>query len=340
VSDVLLVADLNAIETRTGAWLAGCDTLLNVFKPRPGKPNGNCPYLDFACKAYGLNYDILEAQYKSKEKTPEALNAKREAKKKRQFAKPPVLGAIYEMGGGGWGKGKASYIDPATGEKIFDKIRTGLWGYAWGMGVKMEQEEAHSLVRIFRDTYREIPEFWKILENAVLDVMNPKATCTVRRVGPNGCIVIDKLNIEGLGSTMRIQLPSGRRLHYFDAQIKNTKMPWMDRDGNDVYRPALHYAHQNQTTGRWEHTTTHGGKIFENCTQGTARDVLACKLLEFEANDMPVVLHVHDEAGCLVPDDPFSPDVNRMVEIMSQPVGWAPGLLLGADGFEGQFYHK
>ncbi len=42
------VCDLNAIETRVGAWLAGCESLLNVFQPRSGKPNGNCPYLDFA----------------------------------------------------------------------------------------------------------------------------------------------------------------------------------------------------------------------------------------------------------------------------------------------------
>jgi hypothetical protein len=25
---------------------------------------------------------------------------------------------------------------------------------------------------------------------------------------------------------------------------------------------------------------------------------------------------------------------------MSAPIDWAPGLLLGADGFEGSFYHK
>ena len=67
---------------------------------------------------------------------------------------------------------------------------------------------------------------------------------------------------------------------------------------------------------------------------------LTGKVEDLEEHDMPVVLHVHDEGATLVPDDPFSPGLAEMVDIMSTPVDWAPGLLLGADGFEGQFYHK
>lgn len=325
------VCDLNAIETRVGAWLAGCDSLLNVFQPRPGKPNGNCPYLDFACKVFYLNYETLEAKYNAKDK---------DAKYKRKFAKPGVLGAIYRMGGGGWGQGKSSYRDPETGKKIYDRIRTGLWGYAWGMGVELEQDQANAIVRIFRDSYPEIPQFWQILENAVLEVMDPEHPNTVRRVGPNGCVVIDRLNVENRNPIMRMRLPSGRYLHYLDAFVRKTEMPWTDRDGHKVYRPALWYAQENQTTGVWGLTSTHGGKEFENLVQGIARDVLAIKLLLFEENDMPVVGHVHDEGITMVPYDPFSPTLEDMIRIMSQPVDWAPGLLLGADGFEGSFYHK
>src|SRR5208283_2005288 len=329
------VCDLNAIETRVGAWLAGCDSLLGVFQPRPGKPNGNDPYLDFACKIYNMNYDVLENQYKSKDKAIKA-----EAKKKRQFAKPGVLGCIYRLGGGGWGPGKSSYIDPETGKKVYDRVRTGLFGYAWGMGVELDQEQANMIVRVFREAYREIPAFWEILEKAVMEVMDPEHPNTVRRVGPGGCVVIDRLNVEGRNPIMRMQLPSGRYLHYLDAFVRDTEMPWKDREGNSVYRPALWYAHENQTTGVWGLTSTHGGKLFENLVQGIARDILAVKLLMFDENDMPVCGHVHDEGICLVPDDPFSSKVEDMVAMMSQPVGWAPGLLLGADGFQSRFYHK
>jgi DNA polymerase bacteriophage-type len=332
------VADLNAIESRVGAWLASCNSLLDVFRPKPGKPNGNCPYLDFAAKLYGFIYDIIEAQYKYKGKDSSALAIKKEIKAKRQVSKAGFLGSIYRQGGGDWGDGKASYTDPETGKKIYDRVRTGLWGFAYNMGVELSQEQAHTIVRAFREAYREIPQFWFALEDAVTDVL--KGVNTVRRVGPNGCVVIDKLNVEGHGAIMRMRLPSGRCLHYVDAQLKPQKMKWADREGNEVWRDNLVYAHQNQTTGRWEHTTSHGGKLFENLVQGIARDVLACKLLDFEEADMPVVGHVHDEGLSLIPDDPFSPGVERMVEIMSQPIEWAPGLLLGADGFEDAYYRK
>jgi DNA polymerase len=342
------VCDLNAIETRVGAWLAECPALLDVFTPLPGLPNGKDPYIDFACKIYGKVYDKLYADLKSKDKVIKAA-----AKLMRQMAKPGVLGAIYRLGPGGWGRGKSSYIDPATGEKVWDRVRTGLWGYAWNMGIEMTQEQSEMVVRMFREAYPEIcgtgkggtPKgIWYRLEEAIADVMDPEHPCTMRYIGPGGCVLIDKLNLKDRHPLMRMRLPSGRRLHYLDAHLRNTKMPWQqaDADGNfqDVYRPALWYANADQVTGQWSTTTTHGGKEFENLVQGIARDVLAVKLLEFEENDMPVVGHFHDEGLCLVPDDPFSPGVDKMVEIMSKPIPWAPGLLLGADGFEGGFYHK
>src|ERR1700676_1039075 len=109
----------------------------------------------------------------------------------------------------------------------------------------------------------------------------------------------------------------------------------------DIYRDALVYAGTNQKTKQWEvNITTHGGKLFENLVQGIARDILAAKLLKFEDAGMPVVGHVHDEGITLVVDDCLSPTVHDMVEIMSVEESWAPGLLLGADGFEGEYYHK
>jgi DNA polymerase len=317
--------------------------------------NGRDPYLDFACKMYGLSYDNLYADYKGKN----GKTAKLAAKRMRQIAKPGVLGAIYRLSGGGWGRSKKGYKDHGLdcdaeefGKKhcqcptIYDKIKTGLWDYADKMGVEMEMSQAHTVVRMFREAYHEIPAFWKAIENAVIDVMHPDHPETVRYIGPNNCVKIDRINIEGRNPIMRMQLPSGRYLHYIDARLENCKMPWKQKNDEtgeeeDVYRPALVYSGVNQETKQWESwTQTHGGKLFENLVQAIARDILACKLLEIEANDMSIVMHVHDEGVALVADDPFSPGVEEMIDIMSTPVEWAPGLLLGADGFEDKFYHK
>lgn len=320
----LNVCDLNAIETRVGAWLAQCDSLLRVFEPRPGKPNGNDPYLEFAVKLTGIPYEKLEADIKSEDVAIKAL-----AKEYRQQAKPGLLAAIYRQGGGQWGK-----------DKHGDKIKTGLWGYAANMGIDLTQQQAHNIVRMFREAYPEFPACWKALEIAVSDVM--KGTNTTRYIGPNNCIKIDKINIEGRYPIMRMQLPSGRYLHYFDARLEICEMPWDDKEtGEKAKRESLVYASVDQDTKQWDvWTQTHGGHTFQNAVQGIARDALACKLLEFEENDMPVILHVHDEGVCLVPDDPFSPTVEDQIRVMSKKMDWAPGLLLGADGFQGDFYHK
>lgn len=357
------VCDLNAIETRVGAYVAQCHSLHNVFTPYTDPTgefhrNGKDPYIDFGVKIYPTY--TYEKLFMDKE-GHNGKEAKGNAKRIRQFAKPGVLGAIYRMGGGGWGNGKASYIDHypdcphqkskrhiCSCPKVFDRIRTGLWGYAYGMGVDMEQKDAHMVVDVFRNSYPEIcgngydgttKGIWVQLEEAVLDVMQPEAIDTKRRVGPNGMILIDKLNVAGRRPLMRIHLPSGRKLHYMDAYIDQTEMPWNDKDGNKAYRPALHY-YQEDEKGNWRDVHTHGGKVFENIVQGFARDVLAVKLLDFEKYDLPVRGHVHDEGIVMVNNDPFSLGVEEMVDIMSTPIDWAPGLLLGADGFEGSFYHK
>ena len=109
-----------------------------------------------------------------------------------------------------------------------------------------------------------------------------------REWGRGGIIKFDKLVIRSEGAEpkniLRIQLPSGRYLHYFDARIEITKMPWKNRDtGEDVWKPTLVYSGTNQDTHQWgNHVEADGGKILENIVQGFARDVLALKLLLFE----------------------------------------------------------
>ena len=339
----LQVADLNAIETRVGAWLAGCADLMAVFEPWVDprgvlKRNGKCPYLSFGGKLYSMPFESLYADY-------EGWNGKERkaaAKRMRQISKPPVLGSIYRLSGGQLVEVKEDGVVKYT-------KKTGLWDYADKMGIEMSQEQAHEATRVFRETYTEICDprtgIWKRLEDAVADVMHPDRTNTVRTIGPNGCVVIDRINIEGRHPMMRMRLPSGRYLHYLDARLESTMMPWkgQDEDGNeiDVYRDSLIYAGTNQKTKQWDiWVSTHGGKLFENLVQGIARDILATSLLKFEEREMPVVGHVHDEGITLVENDLLSPTVDDMIKIMSAPVDWAPGLLLGADGYEDLYYHK
>lgn len=320
------VADLNAIETRVAAWVAQCHPLLDVFRPRPGKPNGNDPYVEFvATKMMGISYERLEADLKSLDKM-----VKKAAKDARGKGKVGVLSCVYRTGGGGWGKNKYD-----------DDIKTGLWGQAEGYGVQITLEQAHQIVRVFRESYLEVPQCWFAIENAYTDVL--KGTRTKREIGPDGCIKFDKIPFLDFPNQwiLRIQLPSGRFLHYLDARIEEQKKPWKSEDGNDVYGPTLTYSGANQVTKVWSNNiTSHGGKVFENIVQGVARDILAEKMLRFEEIGLNLVGHVHDESVSQNPNCVFYPGVEDMIAIMSQPVSWAKNLLLGADGFSGAYYHK
>jgi DNA polymerase len=311
------VCDLNAIETRVGAWVAECPSLLDVFH------KNRDPYLDFAVKMTQIPYERLASDIKSKDPSIKAA-----AKRHRQVAKPGVLGCVYRLGGGQMGKTKDG-----------DPIKQGLAGYAENMGVDMSFETAREVVRVFRESYKEIPQFWYNVEKAIAEVLG--GIQTKRELGPNGCIKIDKINLKDRHPILRIQLPSGRFLHYVDARIESCVMPWKDPDGNEAYKNTLVYAGIDQKTKQWSLVKSHGGKTFENIVQGIARDVLAEYMLTIEEiYNMLICLHVHDEGGSETDNDPFSPGLREMEHVMSQPISWAQGLPLGADGFEGLHYRK
>ena len=323
----LNVSDLNAIQTRVAAWLAGCRPLIEVF----GRPHGD-PYLEFASKMTGISYEDLDRDYHSKDKQLKLV-----VKRHRQVAKPGVLGCTFRLGAGGWGRNK--YGDP---------VKVGLWGYAENMGIKAPLEVWQEVVRVFRESYVEVKQLWYDLEKCISEVLKgpKKATASL---GPHGCIKFDKINRKGQNPILRIQLPSGRFLHYIDARLEDTLMPWKHKawkedntfTEEDVYKPTLVYAGVNQDTKQWEsHITSHGGKVTENLSLAIERDTLAECLLRADAEGFDICGHAHDEGVAETDDDPFAPDYKDLERLMSIPMPWAPDLPLGADGFSSQYYRK
>ena len=69
-----------------------------------------------------------------------------------------------------------------------------------------------------------------------------------------------------------------------------------------------------------------------------ARDCLAVTLERLARAGYQTVMHIHDEA---VVDCPAEiADLEKLCDIMRQPMPWAPDLLLNADGFVGDYYKK
>lgn len=184
-----------------------------------------------------------------------------------------------------------------------------------------EQEEADT-VRKWRAANPKIVQFWSDVENAAKECVITKATT---HVGP--------LEFKMHGTTMTIQLPSGRLISYPDIK------PSTNRFGSS----SLQYHGLNQMTNKWSWIETYGGKLTENIIQATARDCLAevMYLISFHyANPYDIVFHVHDEIICEVPEDQAEEALAWIRDIFSKNMPWNDGLPLNGAGYITPYYLK
>ena len=182
----------------------------------------------------------------------------------------------------------------------------------------LREDELQPLVNAWRNANPAITLFWKAIESAAITAVK---TGERQRVKPG-------IEFFCKNSVLFVQLPSGRCLSYMRPKIKPSRF------GGD----SLAYEGMNQTTKQWMGEDTYGGKLVENITQAIARDCLAHSLTNIAKAGYPIVLHVHDE---VVSDVAVSVgSLDEVEKIMSEPIPWAKGLPLGADGFESSYYHK
>ena len=82
-----------------------------------------------------------------------------------------------------------------------------------------------------------------------------------------------------------------------------------------------------------------GPLLVHNCTQASARVIMAEALASIEAEGYLPVLVCHDEVVTETPDD-VKFMVDRLNALLSAVPQWAPGLPLAAGGFEALRYRK
>lgn len=180
----------------------------------------------------------------------------------------------------------------------------------------LTEEELPGIVKAWRAASPKIVQFWYSVNDAAIEAIQGK---TITKT--HGLV------FQCIRGILYITLPSGRKLAYLKPRIKEGKF------GN----PAIEFDGMS-STGQWGPIDTYGGKLVENIVQATARDCLAVGMMNVEEAGYEIVMHVHDE---LVTDTPYGfGSLADVEEIMGQPIEWAPGLPLGAEGFETEFYMK
>jgi DNA polymerase len=129
-------------------------------------------------------------------------------------------------------------------------------------------------------------------------------------------------------------LPSGRKLWYYNPQPVTRAMPW---DKNDI-RPAFTY--QAWKNGHLVTVTAYGGLLTENVVQALARDLLVSAMFKCRAENIPIVLTVHDEI--LAEVDKRRQAEQMLKQIMEDRDPWAIELKVPvlSECWSGGRYHK
>lgn len=192
---------------------------------------------------------------------------------------------------------------------------------ALDMGIP--EEDLPDIVTRWREANKRIRDLWYKMDSAAVQVINEGGS-----VGVNGIIVAREYDHSQNRNYMTIALPSGRKLYYIEPQIGVNR--WDS--------PSISYMGMDQTTKKWKRIETYGGKLVENCVQAIARDCLALSIERLKAAGYNVVFHIHDEV--VIETNEADASLDDVVKIMSEPIPWAAGLPLGADGWIGTFFKK
>lgn len=181
------------------------------------------------------------------------------------------------------------------------------------------EEELPGLVKDWRNANPKITKFWWDVDKAAKKAITEKTTVNLQF----------GLKFIYAPGVLFIQLPSGRKLSYIRPKIEPHETFSSDK---------ITYEGMEQTSKQWKRIDTYGPKLVENIVQATARDCLGITMMRVEEKGFHVVMHVHDELICDVPKGNGS--VEEICNIFAEPIEWASGLPLKADGYECNYYMK
>lgn len=181
------------------------------------------------------------------------------------------------------------------------------------------------------NTYRrewapKVPDIWAAFQHALLE--------TVKDGHPReryGC-VFDKWD-----AWLRIRLPSGRFMHYYNPRVILKRMPWSTPE-EPVIREA--WCYQATKSSKWITVDAFGGKTTENVIMGIERDLMTVAMLKCEANGFPICLEVHDE----IVAEPLLVDADELAfkQIMEDIPQWAKsmGIPVSVETWASERYKK
>lgn len=307
----LVISDLSNIEGRKLAWLASEQWKLAAFAAFDSDDGQDLYKVSYG-RAFGVAPETVEKD-----------------SDERQIGKVMELALGYEGGVGAFVTMAVTYgVDlELMSKKALPAIPAltlreaeGVWRWAQQqkrtLGLTCEVYiVCEALKRLWRNAHPNTVQFWEDLKvSALLAIQNPN---TVFKAGEH--IAFDRV-----GAWLRMRLPSGRYLCYPDPKADGGK---------------ISYVGVNTYSRKWGRISTYGGKLAENATQASSRDIMAYAMFSAEKAGYPLVLTIHDELMTEVPDQEQYSDKELSAILATNPA-WAQGLPLAADGSTKYRYGK
>lgn len=174
--------------------------------------------------------------------------------------------------------------------------------------ISMPVHQAQSIIDVYRGSHKQVVNLWD-QGDAALGSMLRGQQFSIGRPGM----------VEGAASG--IKLPNGLYLRY----------PELRQKADDKGRIQFCYTKQNKPV------FTHGAVIVQNLCEALSRLILTDAWLRLSKR-VRVVLQTHDELVAVVPFAEVDRALEIMVEEMTQPVPWAPGLPLACEAKAGATY--
>lgn len=176
-------------------------------------------------------------------------------------------------------------------------------------GLDLDYELAEKAVKTYRKTNKAIVDLWQFLGADMLNLMSRSPEAQNHSMFP-GLNLSEHYYKCLTFKHQEIVLPNGLSLQYprlrFDCATEN----YIYDTNRKIY----------------------GGSCSENVTQALARIVISDQALKVKALGYPIVLLVHDEIVCCVPNTQAEQCLKDLLNIMCQPSIWAQDMPLDAEG--------
>lgn len=177
-----------------------------------------------------------------------------------------------------------------------------------GSTVDLGETEAKRIVDLYRDTYTGVTALWKTCNTAIECIANNKEFT----FGTNGLF-----KVEG---SKGVRFPSGLYMQY--PQLANVVD---SKTGGRGYKYKLRNGYDR----------LYGSKLFNNCTQGTARCIMSEAMVRVSKR-YNIVLTIHDALYILAPEHEAQEALDFLMVEMTKPPTWMPDIPLAAEGGYGK----